>query len=76
MGKALEAIERMPKLHSMIVKRFLESAIKSAANEHDARWQLTYISAYVQALHVEGIVDFDDWMAFFELKPEDLREVA
>ena len=75
MGKALEAIERMPKLHGMIVKRFLESAVKSA-NEHDARWQLTYISAYVQALHIEGIVNFDDWMAFFELKPEDLRGVA
>ena len=75
MGKALEAIERMPKLHGRIVKGFLESAIKSA-NERDARWHLTYISAYVQALHVEGIVNFDDWMAFFELKPEDLREVA
>ena len=76
MDKALEAIERMPKLHGMIVKRFLESAVKTAANEHDARWHLNYVSAYVQALHVEGIVNFDDWMAFFELKPEDLREVA
>ena len=75
MDKALEAIERMPKLHGMIVKKLLDNAIKSA-NEHDARWHLTYISAYVQALHVEGIVNFDDWMAFFELKPEDLREVA
>ena len=75
MGKALEAIARMPKLHGMIVKRFLESAVKSA-NDHDARWQLTYISAYVQALHIEGIVNFDDWMAFIELKHEDLREVA
>lgn len=75
MDNALDAIERMPKLHGMIVKRFLESAVKSA-NEHDARWHLNYISAYVHALHVEGIVDFDDWMAFFELKPKDLREVA
>ena len=75
MGKALEAIERMPKLHKQIVKKFLESAVKSS-NENDARWHLNYISAYVQALHVEGIVGFDDWMAFFELKPEDLREVA
>lgn len=75
MGKALEAIERMPKLHGRIVKRFLENAVKSA-NENDARWHLNYISAYVHALHVEGIVNFDDWMAFFELKPEDLRGVA
>lgn len=75
MDKALEAIERMPKSHGMLVKRILESAIKSS-NEDDVRWHLNYISAYVQALHVEGIVNFDDWMAFFELKPEDLREVA
>ena len=74
MGKALDAIERMPKLHGMLVKAFLMNAIKST-NEHDARWHLNYASAYVDALHVEGIVDFDDWMAFFELKPEDLREV-
>ena len=75
MNKALEAIERMPKLHGRIVKKLLDNAVKSA-NEHDARWHLNYASAYVQALHVEGIVDFDDCMAFFELKPEDLREVA
>ena len=75
MGKALEAIERMPKLHKRIVKKFLESAIKSS-DEHDVMWHLDYINAYVQALYVEGIVNFDDWMAFFELKPEDLQEVA
>lgn len=75
MGKALDAIERMPKVHGMLIKKFLESAIKSS-DEHDVIWHLNYISAYVQALHVEGIVNFDDWMAFFELKPEDLRGVA
>lgn len=75
MGKALEAIERMPKLHKQIVKKFLESAVKSS-NENDARWHLNYISAYVHALHVEGVISFDDFMAFFELKPEDLRGVA
>lgn len=75
MGKALEAIERMPKLHGMFVKAILEIAIKSTS-EDDARWHLNYIGAYVHALHVEGIVNFDDFMAFYELKPEDLREVA
>ena len=75
MDKALEAIERMPMVHGMIVKSILESAIKSS-NEDDVRWHLNYISAYVQALHVEGVIGFDDFMAFFELKPKDLREVA
>lgn len=75
MGKALDAIERMPKLHGMIVKKLLDNAIESA-NERDARWHLTYISAYVQALHVEGVISFDDFMTLFVLKPEDLREVA
>lgn len=75
MDKALEAIERMPKSHGMLVKRILESAIKSS-NEDDVRWHLNYISAYVQALHVEGVISFDDFMVFFCLMPKDLREVA
>lgn len=75
MGKALEAIERMPKLHGMIVKKVLEIAIKSS-NEDEVRWHLNYISAYVHALEVEGIVNFDDFIAIYELKPKDLLEVA
>ena len=75
MGKALEAIERMPKLHGMIVKKILEIAITSS-NEDEVRWHLNYISAYVHALEVEGIVNFDDFIAIYELKPKDLREVA
>lgn len=75
MGKALEAIERMPKLHGMIVKKILESAIKSTSKD-DARWHLNYISAYVQALHVEGLISSDDFITLFYLTPEDLREVA